>query len=191
MYRCGTCGGNHRKIETGKKCAQDAARRGTRKRVSVPYPDDRRTPQERSYDAWATSPTRGSEETEGSDPGDAVRVPNGHYFIPAAHWPPDGLHTLVRQFKTGRWKDVWFVTVFSAAQDDAPELIRTIGERQFIVERLLKAGPLACMLEYGNVYFRCGVCNEELSPKEMEYYSAHVECFRQNFPSWKKPVIAV
>lgn len=192
MYQCPHCGGRHRSAETGKKCAEDLRRYGTRDGVAV-Y--DARTGRrkvvsptkaaEKAYDAWATSLNRGLEDAEivleARNVQDASLVRNGHYYLPPDHWKGDkGLHALVRHFREGRWKNVWFVTVFE--EDGTPALLNTPSEREYVFAKIVKAGPSYCMAQYGRLFSRCGICNEELTEEEREESAGHVECFEKSFP---------
>lgn len=192
MYRCATCGANHRKVETAKKCAKDMARRGTRERAVKVYDSStgrvvrNLTAQEKSYDYWATS-GRAEHESAAVEEADRLwdtEVPNGYYVIPRDSWPPNGLRIHVRQFDTGRWMGVWFITDLGS---DKPELVSgSVSDRQFIIAKLIGSGPLYCMTQYGRLTGRCGICNEELTEDEREKYAGHIECFQ---PVWEQSVL--
>jgi hypothetical protein len=167
-YRCATCGGNHRKPETARRCAEQQAARGSRERAA-------------NYDHWATSgrAEQKSEDWAQNEYGDSPIVPNGHYFIPTEQWSPKGIHVHFQKFDEGRWAHVWFVKAFD--EDGKPELQARLSDREFVHAKLSAAGPIACMVEYGKLYSRCGVCNEELTEDEREETGGHAECLAVAF----------
>lgn len=197
-YRCATCGGNHRKPETAKRCADQASVvRGFHERAKQPWngvnPNnklgidvlgDKRSSRERSYDHWATSPDRDAETVTNpnwgaNSYGEPPNVPNGHYFIDTDYWTPSGIHVWFRKFDTGRWANVWFVTAFE--EDGKPELMSRQSDREFVFAKVCSVGPMLCMIQYGRKFSRCGVCNEELTEDEREEIGGHEECFTAVF----------
>jgi len=199
-YRCATCGGNHRKPETARRCAEQAAARGSRERArdvkyasaaSSTHSSEFRA-RERAYDNWATSREEresGSLETVTNQNWDAnlygepPNVPNGHYFIDTEYWTPNGIHVWFRKFDTGRWANVWFVTAFE--EDGKPEVMGGHSDREFVYAKLCSAGPAECMVRYGRLFSRCGICNEEITEEEREAFGGHEGCLAAAFRAVK------
>jgi hypothetical protein len=164
VYKCPYCGGNHRKADSARKC------KAAKEEMEA---------KDRNYDTWATSGRAEREGLEEAEPAQAFKVANGHYFLESNSWLPKGARVWVRRSTHGRWKGLWFVTVFEPDCD--PAAVADTAERNYVIDQLVRLGPVDRMAQYGRVFRRCGVCNDELTDEEVRETAGHQECFDEAF----------
>lgn len=100
-------------------------------------------------------------------------VPAGHYAVPSATGNNDLDFYRVDRPSEGRWHNYTFVKRVIGGHADTP--VRG-SERRSALERILKAGPYAAAVLYGQKLGRCYRCNRHLTDELSRHLGIGPDC---------------
>lgn len=138
-YICPYCGGRHRNPDTGRRCAETAARRTQRAGAAL-----------------------------GRAPEDALRLPSGHYLVTLTDTDnqPILVHIVVRCIHGTRWDGRYVVNVVdSVTEQEVP--VPLPDDREFLIREIRAAGFRGALRRYGRETDLCPICNQKMDSAEV------------------------